>query len=57
MYGNINEWCSDRVYLGGAYYNKSLNRIKEKNKQEKTYKSDSIGFRISFKIEKGKIYV
>ena len=48
MYGNVNEWCSDRIYLGGSYYNKSLNTIKKKMKHKKTFKSDLIGFRVSF---------
>jgi len=52
MYGNVEEWCSDNVSIGGSFRDSTLNRIREKKKRNKTDKFDFLGFRIASKAKK-----
>ncbi|HFU76048.1 MAG TPA: hypothetical protein ENK66_07365 [Arcobacter sp.] len=55
MYGNIEEWCSDNVSIGGSFRNTSLGRIREKIKRNKTDKFDYLGFRVIAKYKEEQI--
>jgi len=55
MYGNVEEWCSDEVSIGGSFRDSTLNRTKEKKERNKTDEFDFLGFRIAFQNEKDNI--
>ena len=46
MYGNVEEWCSNKVSIGGSYRNKSSSRFDEMIERNKTDKFDFLGFRV-----------
>jgi len=46
MYGNVDEWCDDKILMGGSFLNTSINELKNELKAESNHSHSSIGFRI-----------